>query len=175
MVGIFSACGTASRLPQRNAPPVAPSKGEPNLPEAQNTKKDEATLPSATIVGTKGTASTLLSAYNEWKGTPYKWGGVTASGIDCSAFMQIVFADYLNINLPRTTQKQIYTGRTVKRNRLRTGDLVFFKTGRKTLHVGVIIDNPRFLHASTSEGVTISSLNDYYWRSRFLTAKRVMR
>lgn len=159
---IFSACGTASRLPQRTARPANPKeKANPQ--------------PPARILSKSNVKSSLKNAYDDWKGTPYEFGGISTRGVDCSAFMQIIFDEYLNIDLPRSTNQQIYVGRKVNRSNLQPGDLIFFKTGRKTLHVGVIVDNRRFLHASTSQGVTISSLKSYYWRSRFLTAKRVLR
>src|SRR5699024_10930388 len=156
-VGVFfivSACGTASRLPQ----------------QTKNTspKKEETKRPSAHILSKNGLQASLQKAYHDWKGTPYRWGGSSTAVGDCSAFMQIIFDKYLNVGLPRSTRRQLYVGRKVDRSNLKIGDLIFFKTGRKTIHVGVIIGNKRFLHASTSQGVTISSLKKYYWRSRFL-------
>lgn len=118
--------------------------------------------------------SSLYQAHSSWEGTPYKFGGTSSRGIDCSAFMQIVFDDYFGIELPRNTKRQMYAGTGVRRSALKTGDLVFFKTGRKTLHVGVLVEEDEFLHASTSQGVTISSMDDYYWKSRYLAGRRVV-
>lgn len=116
----------------------------------------------------------LMHAYEQWKGTPYQLGGTTRSGIDCSAFVQIVMRNYFRLDLPRTTSEQMRVGIRVRRSRVRTGDLVFFRTGRTTLHVGIMVDRERFLHASTSQGVMISSLNERYWRERYIRARRVM-
>ena len=116
----------------------------------------------------------LDNAYNDWKGTKYVLGGTTRRGIDCSAFMQTVFSDYLGVNLPRSTREQIKEGQSVGRRNIRLGDLVFFKTGRKTYHVGVMINSHQFLHASTSNGVTISNLQNQFWQSTYITTRRVL-
>jgi cell wall-associated NlpC family hydrolase len=113
-------------------------------------------------------------AYNDWKGIPYMLGGSSYDGIDCSALMQIVYEDYFGLEVPRLTSDQMRTGKKVKRNNIRTGDMVFFKTGRKTLHVGIVVEGDRFLHASTSNGVMISSLSENYWSSRYIEARRVL-
>lgn len=115
----------------------------------------------------------LANSYHEWKGTPYLLGGTGKNGIDCSAFVQIVMRDQFGIDLPRVTGDQISSGRRVRRSRAATGDLVFFQTGRQTLHVGIMIDQNRFMHASTSQGVTISSLSQPYWRERYIRARRL--
>lgn len=118
--------------------------------------------------------SSLKAAYNDWKGVPYRLGGYSFKGVDCSAFMQIVYRDYLSSDLPRTTEEQLDHGRSVPKDRLRTGDMVFFKTGRRTLHVGVMVNEQEFMHASTSSGVMISGLQERYWQEVYLGARRVL-
>jgi cell wall-associated NlpC family hydrolase len=118
--------------------------------------------------------SRLQGSYNQWKGTPYRIGGMTKSGVDCSAFVLIVMRDQFGVRLPRTTEEQLRYGKRVRLNRTRTGDLVFFRTGRKTLHVGIMVDHVRFMHASTSQGVMVSSMNEAYWRDRYLRSRRVI-
>lgn len=113
-------------------------------------------------------------AYKDWKGVPYILGGTGYGGVDCSSFMQIVFEDYFQVKLPRNTRQQMKEGKSVRKNRIQMGDLVFFKTGRNLYHVGVMVDENRFLHASTSSGVMISELSQSYWQRNYLTTRRVL-
>ena len=122
----------------------------------------------------KAIKSSLDLAFKDWKGVPYVLGGSGYNGVDCSSFMQIVFADYFEIELPRNTREQMKEGASVKRNKIRLGDMVFFKTGRTTYHVGVMINNEQFLHASTSSGVMISGLQERYWTDAYLTTRRIL-
>ncbi len=115
----------------------------------------------------------LMEAHEEWKGTPYRLGGSTRNGIDCSAFVQVVMRDHFKVELPRSTGEQMRAGRRIRPQHIRTGDLVFFRTGRRTLHVGIVVRGDRFLHASTSSGPMISRLTEDYWRNRFIRAQRV--
>lgn len=118
--------------------------------------------------------SRLMQQYQNWQGTPYQWGGQSRSGVDCSAFIMIMYRDALGVNLPRTTESQMRAGNRISRQRLRVGDLVFFRTGRRTLHVGIVLSRGRMMHASTSNGVTIDNLNGAYWRRNFIGARRVL-
>lgn len=113
-------------------------------------------------------------AHKDWKGTPYVWGGKGYNGVDCSSFMQIVFEDYFGIILPRVTSDQIKVGSGIKKQDIKIGDMVFFRTGRNTLHVGVMINTSQFLHASTSSGVMISALQERYWNDAYLTTRRIL-
>lgn len=118
--------------------------------------------------------ASLEQAHRDWRGTPYVLGGASKSGVDCSRFVNIVFDRYFGVELPTNTRTQLNAGSGIPRNALRSADLVFFRTGRQTLHVGIIVEGDDFLHASTSQGVMISSLSESYWSSRYLAARRVM-
>jgi len=107
--------------------------------------------------------SRILDQYQKWKGTHYQWGGTTHRGVDCSALMQHLFSDAAHLELPRTTSEQIHRGVQVAQYRLKVGDLVFFQTGPNRKHVGVYIGDSQFIHASSSQGVTVSTLTDNYW------------
>jgi cell wall-associated NlpC family hydrolase len=115
----------------------------------------------------------LHAQYLQWKGTRYQVGGLSRRGIDCSGFMYVTFKSKLGIVLPRSTELQAQTGEAVSRSALRTGDLVFFKTGMFIRHVGVYLERGRFLHASTTRGVMISEMDDAYWKSRYWLARRI--
>ncbi|HET8866582.1 MAG TPA: NlpC/P60 family protein [Gracilimonas sp.] len=169
---LFTGCGTVKRgtvpweeKPRENPPAISVSE----LPSEK-----EVEVNNSASKQIKERQEFLKLAYNDWKGIPYVWGGSGYNGIDCSAFMQVVFEDYFFVKIPRTTQEQLTHGRTVRKSNLETGDLVFFKTGRRTYHVGVMVNRDEFLHASTSEGVKISTLDHPFWEETFLVARRVM-
>jgi cell wall-associated NlpC family hydrolase len=112
----------------------------------------------------------------ELMNTPYLWGGTTANGIDCSAFCQRVMKYALGINLPRTSVMQSTVGEHVEREDLQFGDLVFFNTrGRGVSHVGIYLGEGIFAHSSSNGGVKTNSLNEDYYNSRYLWARRVIK
>ncbi|OBX02973.1 endopeptidase [Gallibacterium genomosp. 3] len=113
----------------------------------------------------------LNNFYQEWAGVRYKLGGSTKSGIDCSAFVQTAFAEKFHISLPRSTSEQKSLGRQIQKNQLKQGDLVFF---RKNRHVGIYLGGNLFIHSSTSQGVTISSLNENYWSRTYTQSRRIL-
>lgn len=119
--------------------------------------------------------SLLYSFFLDYKGVPYKLGGVDKSGIDCSAFVQRAFSEVFMVSIPRTTQTQMKYGLNVEYSSRNTGDLVFFKTGENTYHVGIYYENDNFIHASTSKGVMISNLNEFYWLNSLLEIRRIIR
>lgn len=109
----------------------------------------------------------------EWRGTPYRLGGNSKRGIDCSGFVQNTFQRRFASALPRTTEQQVRKGKKISKKQLRSGDLVFFRIGRGVRHVGIYLNNGQFIHASKSAGVTQSDMNNSYWAPRFWQARRL--
>ena len=106
-------------------------------------------------------------------GAPYRFGGSSVTGIDCSAFVKKIYQIF-NITLPRTAFEQSHVGLYVARGELSEGDLLFFDTRRKLGHVGIYIGNNKFVHASSrNRGVRIDSLNTPYFDRRFVRAVRL--
>jgi cell wall-associated NlpC family hydrolase len=117
----------------------------------------------------------LENEISKFFGISYRLGGDGSTGIDCSALVKKVYSDVFGISLPRSSSEQSRLGNldTVARDELKTGDLVFFGQNRKQVnHVGMYLAGGNFLHAARGEGVTISKLDESYWKSRFMFSKR---
>lgn len=116
----------------------------------------------------------IRMAVNEWQGTPHRLGGTGRNGIDCSGFVQRIYQDLFGRAIPRTTGRQVQHGIPVNQRQLAPGDLVFFRPPQKAGHVGIYLGEKEFAHASTSQGVTISRLDEPYWRGCYWTARRYL-
>ncbi len=103
-------------------------------------------------------------------GAPYKWGGSNPTqGFDCSGLMSYVHKNALGLNIPRTAAKQRDHSRTITYAQLKPGDMLFFKTGKKSNHVGIYIGNREFVHAATgSKHVKVATMDSKYWFKRFV-------
>ena len=109
--------------------------------------------------------------------TPYQYGGNNMNGIDCSAFTKNVFEKSINLKLPRTAREQYSKGaKIINKNALQFGDLVFFNTTKNNFpgHVGIFLGDNLFAHASFSKGVTVSSLESSYFKTRYVGARRTI-
>jgi cell wall-associated NlpC family hydrolase len=125
-------------------------------------------------------AFTVIETARTYRGTPYKYGGTTRAGMDCSA---LVFHSYYaaGINLPRMSADQSKVGQKVKLDQVKPGDLLFFATGKRknqVTHSGIVTeverDDIRFIHASSSLGVTEDFMSNNYWKKAFLFATRLL-
>ncbi len=115
----------------------------------------------------------MRSSITSWMGTPYRFGGTTREGIDCSGFTAKIYEEN-GLILPRTAAEQWRVGDRVHRDDLVFGDLVFFATsGGSVSHVGIYQDHGSFVHAAVSKGVSVARLDDDYYRNSFVGARRV--
>ena len=113
--------------------------------------------------------------YTRYQGVPYVYGGSTPAGFDCSGFIKTAYREALgHTDLPRTTAQMLNGGQFVRLDQLQPGDLVFFRIAGKEQHAGIYLDNDRFMHASSSRGVTVSSLSNRYWINHYSQARRFL-
>lgn len=126
---------------------------------------------------TSPATASLLTEASSWLGTCYAYGGNDRNGVDCSGFVLKVFDNALNIKLPRSSDQQQQFCISIPRTDLQQGDLVFFtaRSGGTVGHVGIYIGNGNMIHASSSKGVIISSLDQQYYLTNFYGAGRVDR
>ena len=145
-----------------------------------NVQKSELAAAITNAISLDKTIDDVLNEASTYIGTPYRFGGTTRSGIDCSAFVLNVFGESTGIELPRVAAEQAELGDKVEKQELQKGDLVFFSQGGRVSHVGIVQEvtpegEIKFIHAATSRGVMISSLNDSYWGRKFRFAKRIIK
>ena len=143
---------------------------------AENEAIDNASPSSAAT----SIADIIISTALQFSGVKYKFGGTTKKGMDCSGLLYVAFGEH-NVQLPRASYEMAEQGRRIKINNVAKGDLLFFKTskrGKRINHVGMVVavdaDEIKFIHASSSRGVIVSSLREGYWNYAFVKATRVL-
>lgn len=143
-------------------------------------EKADKELENSRINEYNNTINSILAEADTYIGTPYRFGGMTRNGIDCSAFVLSVFSATMGMTLPRVAASQAQEGESVTKTELKKGDLVFFAHSRRISHVGIVHEvnqetgEIKFIHAATSKGVMVSSLDDNYWGPKYRFAKRVV-
>lgn len=151
--------------------PVTDQGNKPAIEESSSLQFKYAQLLNMDVEA--ATNTDLYGFIEKWWATPYRYGGATKDGIDCSAFTGTLVHDVYGTVLSRTARAQYQECDKIKKENLREGDLVFFKTRRGVSHVGVYLVNGYFTHASTSSGVMISSLDEEYYRTRYIGGGRI--
>lgn len=145
--------------------------------QTANPSLQEPSAPSQALSTNSSATMNLISTAKNFIGLPYRFGGTSpTSGFDCSGFMQYVYKETANINLPRTSSSMAQVGEKVSRDELQPGDMVFFShSGGRISHVGMYIGEGRFIHSpSTGKSISITALNSGYWANKFVTARRVI-
>ena len=115
----------------------------------------------------------LFQFIDDWYGTRYCMGGITKTCIDCSGFVQTFFSSVYGVSIPRTAREQYDVASKISKLKLKQGDLLFFNTRGGVSHVGIYLQNNKFVHASTNNGVVISDMNDPYYAKHFIRAGRI--
>ncbi|TYB31295.1 MAG: NlpC/P60 family protein [Candidatus Mcinerneyibacterium aminivorans] len=116
----------------------------------------------------------IINTSKKFLGVPYKWGGTSSNGLDCSGFIYLVFK-INGISIPRDSTPQYKFSKNIQIDRIKKGDLIFFQTYKRgPSHVGIYLGDKRFIHASTNNGVIISNLNQKYYSKRFYGAGRIV-
>jgi len=169
---------TSAPLSETAAAPAAGAEQQRDLLFANDVNKliDAGTTgPVEMPAGASGRMQTVLKRALALLGTPYRWGGTSTEGFDCSGLVGYVFRSALGIELPRVSRQMAASGEKIERDALTAGDLVFFsRRGKRVDHVGIYLGDGRFVHAPrTGKDVMVSSLTDGYWSHKFMQARRV--
>jgi lipoprotein Spr/probable lipoprotein NlpC len=118
----------------------------------------------------------LLESMVSWKGTPYRYGGNTKKGTDCSGFVTSVYKEVYGKQLQRSSKDIVKDVKYISKNEMKAGDILFFKINGKSIsHVGIYIADNKFIHASTKSGVVVNDLSQEYYQKAFYKAGRVKR
>lgn len=159
-------CGSSKKI-------TTTQKPQPKTTTIPNT-------PQPVITSAPTIADKIVWTAVTYKGIPYKYAGTTTAGMDCSGLIYTSFKKR-NVFIPRTSSLMYKAGVSIRLNEVKRGDLLFFKTSRKrgkVNHVGLVTSakkgDIRFIHATSSKGVIVTSLNSRYWRKAFVGAKRVL-
>ncbi|MBB6609879.1 C40 family peptidase [Pontibacter sp. Tf4] len=118
---------------------------------------------------------TLIQTVADWLGTPYRYGRSSKKGTDCSGFVTSIYREVYGIDLSRSSQSMFQDVKRIKKDNIRTGDLVFFRRGPKQpiFHVGIYLKNGKFIHSATNGGVMVSSLKEPFYSRNYYAAGRV--
>lgn len=168
---------TVRETKKADAPVIAPAKVPSSVSKHY---EEQISSRYGQMLGVEATEITNLSLYqfiDKWLGADYRLGGCDISGIDCSGFAQKLYAEIYGMDLVRTALEQFHNCKRIKHAKDATeGDLVFFRVhSRRITHVGVYLMNNYFVHASSSQGVVISNLNEEYWHKYYAGCGRIPR
>ncbi len=117
----------------------------------------------------------LLATVADWLGTPYRSGAASKKGTDCSGFVSKVYQEVYGISLTHSSRSMFQSVERIKKSAIKAGDLVFFRRGpgKPIYHVGIYLNNNKFIHSASNGGVMVSSLNQAYYARNYYAAGRV--
>ncbi|MBT8206548.1 MAG: C40 family peptidase [Eudoraea sp.] len=178
LVLIITGCGTVKkRTTYGKARKVEVAAAEKDTTSANETSAPTP-ISSANPIPEK--ADQIINTALSYSGVKYKYGGTSVKGMDCSGLLYVSFSKH-QIDLPRTSHLMADEGKRIRIEDVNKGDLLFFKTssrGKRINHVGLVVsvkDNDiRFIHATTSRGVVVSSLREGFWNYAFVKAARIL-
>ena len=155
---------------------VKHKQGKNSAPQGLTFKKKGKTYKGLDFGGqsVSGNVKEILTYANTFTGVPYKFGGTTPAGFDCSGYIRYVFQK-IGFDMPRQADEQYTVGKKVEKSNLQPGDLVFFETYEPGIsHSGIYIGDGQFISATSSSGVAVADIDDSYWGPRYVGAKRVL-
>lgn len=173
VIAAFAIAGCQSSVRFSSHGSQSPYKSKPNAGKVAERKIPPKKQIENSVRETSGTRAAILEEAKLWLGTAYRYGGESRSGADCSGFVYSVFAEN-GIMLPRVSSQQYEHSERINQNDLRPADLVFFTKNGSVNHVGIYIGDGNMIHASTSRGVTVESLNLNYYSKHYAGAGRVI-
>jgi len=177
---LFASCGSSKKITssdkERKISVAAANNARRGTTVSEPKKANESRINTANLTMADQVINTALS----FSGVRYKFGGTTKKGMDCSGLLYVAFGEH-DVQLPRTSIHMAEKGHRITVKNVEKGDLLFFKTSRgskRINHVGMVVgtenDEITFIHASTSRGVTVSSLRDGFWNQAFVKATRIL-
>lgn len=177
----LSACSSAPRFTGRGSSPVEPVSRPTQVtatqvPPTGDVVQEYPITPrdSNSLLTPDALASVVVEHAEQYLGTPYRSGGTTTNGVDCSGLTFAVYQS-IGVKLPRSSDEQVHVGEPVSREQLAPGDLIFFGSSSNISHVGIYAGDGEFIHASTrSRSVRFDRLDTKYFHDRYVTARRVM-
>lgn len=183
LVFLLASCGSSKKkgtLTERTISVAAADKARRGDTQIDLKDSPNDSYPIEVPKSNASKADNIINTALTFSGVRYKYGGTTRKGMDCSGLLYVSFSEH-DVELPRTSSRMAERGKRIRVKDIEKGDLLFFKTTRgskRINHVGMVVtveeDEIKFIHASTSRGVTISSLRDGFWNQAFVKATRIL-
>lgn len=180
VIFLLSSCGSSKKISSSEKERKISVAAADSARKGSASHPEEIRTPSIDNSAHLSKADQIINTALTFSGVRYKFGGTTTKGMDCSGLLYVSFGEH-NIQLPRTSYHMAEEGERIKVRDVQKGDLLFFKTSRgskRINHVGMVVgitnNEITFIHASTSRGVTVSSLRDGFWNQAFVKATRIL-